>query len=100
NPPLIDSTRYFFSGEATCLKLMPDCVVTSMKRIAAGWAPVNGVKNASSRQRVRDFRPGGTLDISRWRNHRNRAQGEIAPWKGAGPKLWSRALSGLEEFWR
>src|SRR5215470_15742316 len=44
------------------------------------------------------FRPGGTADISRWRNHRYRMQTKLAPWKGAGPKLSSVALSGLEEF--
>jgi len=25
---------------------------------------------------------------------------ELAPWKGAGPKPWSVALPGLEEFLR
>src|SRR5262247_3774158 len=46
------------------------------------------------------FRPEGTSDISRWRNHRYWRQWALAPWKGAGPKLWSVALPGLEEFWR
>src|SRR2546426_6164855 len=53
-----------------------------------------------SRKSFSVFRPGGTSDISRWRNHRYRRRWELAPWKGAGPKLWSVALPGLEEFWR
>jgi hypothetical protein len=39
------------------------------------------------------------VEISRWRNHRYRTRWELAPWKGAGPKLWSVALPGLEWIW-
>src|SRR5436305_1530633 len=41
-PPLIDSTRYFFSGDATCRKVMPACAVISLKRMACGCAPGSG----------------------------------------------------------
>src|SRR2546428_7188438 len=44
------------------------------------------------------FRPGGTAEISRWRNHRYPMQWDPAPWKGAGSKLRPVALSGLECF--
>src|SRR5262249_44422486 len=31
---------------------MPDCAVTSVKRIAAGWAPVVGAENANNSHRA------------------------------------------------
>src|SRR5215213_11937911 len=32
----MDSTMYFFSGEATCLNVIPDCAVISVKAIFGG----------------------------------------------------------------
>src|ERR1043166_1626878 len=37
-PPLIDSTMYLFSGEATWRKVMPACAVMSVKRTSTGAA--------------------------------------------------------------
>jgi hypothetical protein len=36
-PRIIDSTMYLLSGVETCLKVMPACSVTSVKRVPVGW---------------------------------------------------------------
>src|SRR5215813_15511102 len=58
---------YFFSGEATCLNVIPACVVMSVKVILACWDGVIGVNkdavNISIMSKTYNFRPKRELPL-------------------------------------
>ena len=76
---------------------MPDCAVTSVKRIAAGWAPVVGVENANNSHRDTETQRRRDKGIRRGVDKENFLSLSLPPRPLVSLALW---LCGSVALWQ